>query len=99
MSHLLVIPRDVHVNLVSHEDASSSSSSSCGPSSSYPSIFHSDEDITKAMATSNYPWDDMHHPAYFLPQQTHDQYVVDSKDFIHGEVNWFKTSILAPDVF
>jgi len=78
---------DAHVNLVSHEDALGSSPSSYGLSSHCPPIFHSDEDIMEAMITRDYPWDDMHHRAYFLLQETHDQYVVESKDFIHGEVD------------
>ena len=53
----------------------------------------------EAMTTPNYPWDDMHHRLYFLPKQTHDQYVVESKDFIHGEVNWFRHPIPTPDSF
>lgn len=45
------------------------------------------------------PWDDMHDRAYFLLQQTHDQYAMELKDFIHGEVDWFKNPILAPNAF
>jgi len=41
----------------------------------------------------------MHHHAYFLPYQTHDQYDVESKDFIHGEVDLFKNPIPTPDAF
>ena len=53
----------------------------------------------EAMSTPDYPWDDMHHHAYFLPQQYHDQYAVESKDFIHGEVDWFRNPIPAPNAF
>lgn len=60
-SHLYHPSGNVYVNLVSHEDASGSSSSSCGPSSSCPPIFHSNEDIMEAMTTLDYPWDNMHH--------------------------------------
>lgn len=57
-----------YVNLVSHEDALGSSSSSCGLYCSSLPIFHSDEEIMEAMTTPNFPWDDMHHHMYFLPQ-------------------------------
>jgi len=53
----------------------------------------------EAMSTHDYPWDDMHHHAYFLPQQSHDQYVVEYKDFTHGEGDWFRHPIRAPDAF
>lgn len=69
---------DAYVNLVTHEYASVSSSLSCSLSSSYHPIFHSDEDIMEAITTIGYPCDDMHHRAYFLLQQTDDQYVVES---------------------
>jgi len=87
---------DAYVNLICHDKVLGSSSPSCGISSSSPPIIQSDEDIMEAMTNTDYPWDDMHHRAYFLPQQTHDQYVVESKDFIHGEVDWFKNLIPAP---
>jgi len=77
---------DAYVYLFSHEDDSGRSSPLCCLSFSSPPIFHSDEDIMETMTTLDYPWDDMHHHAYFLPQQTHDQYDIESKDFIHGEV-------------
>ena len=94
-SHLSPSLDDAYVNLVSHEDALDRSSSSCGISSSIPPIFHSDEDIMEVMTTFDYPWDDMHHRAYFLLQQIHDQYAMESKEFIHGEVDWFRHPILA----
>lgn len=58
---------DVYVNLVSHEDASGSSSPSSGLSSLSLHIFDFDEDIMEAMTTPDYPWYYMHHHAYFLP--------------------------------
>jgi len=66
-SHLYPPFYDANVNLLSHEYASGSSSSSCGPSSSHLPIFHYDEDIMEAMATPDYPWDDIYHCAYFFP--------------------------------
>ena len=49
-----------------------------------------------------YPWDDMHHRSFFLPEelmlQAH-QLSVETKDFIHGKVDWFKKPISAPDAF
>jgi len=85
-----------YVNLISHEDASGSSSPSFGASSSSPPIFHYNEDIMEVIMTPNYPWDDMHHHVYFLPLQIHYLYVLEFKDFIHGEVNWFKIPIPTP---
>jgi len=98
-SHMSPKLDDMYVNIFSHEDASCSSSSSCGISFSNHPIFHSDESMMEAMTTPYYPWDDMHHRAYFLPQQTHEQYVVESKDFIHGEVDWFRNPIPTLDSF
>ena len=51
------------------------------------------------MTEPDFPWYDMHHRAYFLPQQSHDQYVVETKDFIPDEVDWFRNPIPAPDAF
>ena len=53
----------------------------------------------EAMTNPEFLWDDMHHRAYFLPQQSHDQYAVETKDFIPNAVNWFKNPISAPDAF
>lgn len=41
----------------------------------------------------------MHHRTYFLPQQTHDQYAMEYKDFIQSEVDWFRNPIHALDYF
>lgn len=86
-SHPSPLVDDAYVNLVSQADALSIYSSSCGLSSYHPPIFHFDEDINEAINTLDYPWYDMYHHAYFLPRQTHDQYVVESKELIHGEVD------------
>ena len=51
------------------------------------------------MTDPDFPWDDMHHRAYFLPHQSHDQYVIESKYFILDKVDWFKNPIPAPDAF
>jgi len=53
----------------------------------------------EAMTTPDYPWEDMHHRAYFLLLQTHYQYDVNSKDFILCEVNSFRNPIPALDAF
>lgn len=67
--HLFLSVDNANVNPVSHEDASHCSSSSCGLSSSQcPPIFHYDDNVMESMTTHDYPWDDMHHRAYFLPQ-------------------------------
>lgn len=99
ISHMSHIIDDVYVNLVSHEYVSGSSSSSCVLSSSSPPIFHSDEDMMEDMTTPDYPYYNMHHHVYFLPQQTHDQYVLEYKESIHGEYDWFKNPNLTLDDF
>lgn len=98
-SHVYPTFENAYVNLVSHEETSGFSFPSCGLSSSSLPIFHSDEDIMEAMTTPNYPWDDMHHCAYFLPHQTHDQYVVESNEFIHDEVGCFNHPLLQTHEF
>ena len=57
----------MYVNLISKVDALAITTTSCSQSSSRPPIFHFDEDNMEAMTTPDYPWDDMHHHAYFLP--------------------------------
>lgn len=61
------ISDDEYVNLLSQDDAPGTAAASCSHYSSRPPIFHYDEDIMEAMNTPDYPWDDMHHRAYFLP--------------------------------
>lgn len=57
------------------------------------------------MTSPNYPWDDIHHISYFLPQVTttsglSNQYTIETKYFILlGQINWFLNSILATDAF
>ena len=44
----------------------------------------------------------MHHRSFFLPEELvsqYDQFSMETKDFIHGKVHWFKNPILAPDAF
>ena len=56
--------------------------------------------MLEALTTSEYPWDDMHHRLFFLPEELvpqFDQFSVETKDFIHGKVDWFKNPISAPD--
>ena len=31
--------------------------------------FHNDEDILETLTTLEYPWDDMHHHSFFLPEE------------------------------
>ena len=64
------VSSDVYVNHISHDAASGSPVVSCGLYFASTPIFHSDEDIMEEMTTPDFPWDDMHHHAYFLPQQT-----------------------------
>ena len=32
-------------------------------------FFHNDEEILEALTTLKYPWDDMHHRSFFLPEE------------------------------
>ena len=44
----------------------------------------------------------MHHRSLFLPEELvsqFDQFFVETKDFIHGKVDWFKNPIPTPDSF
>ena len=64
--------------------------------------FNNDEEILEALIAPEYPWDDMHHHYFFLPKELvsqFDQFSMETKDFIHGKVNWFKNPILALDAF
>ena len=78
------------------------SSSTYGPSYLSLHCFSNDEEILEALTTPEYPWDDMHHHSFFLPEELvsqSDQFSMETKDFIHGKVDWFKNPILAPDAF
>ena len=71
---------------------------------SYPSLhcFRNNEEILESLTTHKYPWDDMHHCSFFLPEERvsqSDQFSVETKDFIHGKVDWFKNPIPTPDSF
>ena len=65
--------------------------------------FYSDEEILEALTAPDYPWDDMHHRSYFLPDEPPStiapQFAVESKDFLPPKVDWFKDPIPAPDAF
>ena len=65
--------------------------------------FRTDEEILKAITAPEYPWDDMHHRSYFIPDDpssnTTTQFAVESKDFLPPKVDWFKDPIPAPDAF
>ena len=65
-------------------------------------FFCNDEDILEALIDLEYPWDDMHHHSFFLPKELvsqSDQFSVETKDFIHGKVDWFKNPIPSPNAF
>ena len=73
-----------------------------GPSNMSLHCFHNDEEILESLTSPEYPWDDMHHRAFFLPKELvsqSDQFSVETKYFIHGNVDWFKNPILTPDAF
>ena len=59
--------------------------------------FCTDEEILEALTAPEYPWDDMHHHSYFLPDEsssnTATQFAVESKDFLPPKVDWFKDPI------
>ena len=55
--------------------------------------FKNDEEILEALTTPEYPWDDMHHHSFFIPEELvslSDQVLVETKYFIHGKVDWLK---------
>ena len=65
-------------------------------------LFFNDEEILEALTTPKYPWEDMHHCSFFLPEELvsqSDQFFMETKYFIHGKFDWFKNPILAPDAF
>ena len=73
-----------------------------GPSDLSLRCFNNDEEILEALTAPKYPWDDMHHCSFFLPEvlvSQSDQFSVETKDFIHGKVDWFKNPISVPDAF
>ena len=73
-----------------------------GPSDLSLRCFCNDEEILEALTTLEYPWDNMHHRSFFLPKELvsqFDQLSMETKDFIHGKVDWFKNPIPAPDAF
>ena len=58
--------------------------------------FKNDEEILEALTAPEYPWDDMHHRSFFLPEELmsqSDQFSMETKDFIHGKFDWFKNPI------
>ena len=60
------------------------------------------EEILEALTAPEYSWYDMHHRSFLIPEgpvSLSDQLSVETKNFIHGKVDWFKDPILAPDAF
>ena len=53
--------------------------------------FRTDEEILEALTAPDYPWDDMHHRSYFLPDESSSnnstQFAVESKDFLRPKVD------------
>ena len=73
-----------------------------GPSDLSLCCFYNDEEILEALTSLEYPQDDMHHCSFFLLEEIvsqSDQFSVETKDFIHGKVDWFKNPIPALDSF
>ena len=78
------------------------SSSTNGPSDLSLRCFNNDEEILEALTALEYPWNDMHDRSFFLSEEIvsqSNQFSVETKDFIHGKVDWFKNTIPAPDAF
>ena len=64
--------------------------------------FSNNKENLEALSTLEYPWDDMHHRSFFIPEgpmSLSDQFSVKTKDFIHGKVDWLKDPIPALDTF
>ena len=59
----------------------------------------------EVMTSPNYPWDDLHHKSYYLPQLTNsslssNQYTMETRDFIPSDhIDWFQNPILGPNAF
>ena len=73
-----------------------------GPSDLSLHCFRNDEEILEALTALEYPWDDMHHRSFFLPEELVSQsnyFSMETKDFIHGKFDWFKNPIPAFDAF
>ena len=73
-----------------------------GPSDLSLHCFRNDEEILEALTALEYPWDDMHHRSFFLLEELvsqSDQFSVETKDFIHGKLKWFKNPISTLDAF
>ena len=78
------------------------STSNGGPSDLSLRCFSNDEEILEALATPEYPWDDMHHHSFFLPEELvsqSNQFSMETKYFIHGKFEWFKNPIPVPNAF
>ena len=78
------------------------SSSIDDPSDLSLCFFCNDEEILEALTAPEYPWDNMHHHSFFLPEELVSQsyqFYFETKDFIHGKFDWFKNPIPAPDSF
>ena len=91
----ITLIEEVHPPLPSSDTMSSStnpliSSSTDSPSKLSLRCFNNDEEILEALIASEYPWDDMHHRSFFLPEDLlsqYDQFSVETKYFIHGKVD------------
>ena len=52
--------------------------------------FRNDEEILEALIAPEYPWDNMHHRSFFLPEKLvlqSDQFSMETKYFMHGKVD------------
>ena len=61
-----------------------------GPSDLSLCFFCNDEEILESLTTPEYPWDDMDHRSFFLPEELVsqlDQFYVETKYFIPGKVD------------
>lgn len=60
----------------------------------------------QVMTSPYYPWDNIHHRSYYLPQATKpslpisNQFTIETKDFVpSGYIDWFQNPILTLDAF
>ena len=61
-----------------------------GPSDLSLCCFCNDEEILEALTTLEYPWDDMHHRSFLLPEELvsqSDHFSMETKYFIDGKVD------------
>jgi hypothetical protein len=76
------------------------------PDPLYSHTFHCDKDVLEELTTLDFPWNALHHRAFFLSQEAFHPPIqasmctIETKDFIPlGYIDWFNNPIPTPDVF